>query len=275
MRRVGQNSTELVLAFARYASTCTCGLALIGDVRREAGELDQADRAVHAMREHLLTTEHGPLRPHVGAVAGQAHPGPGRSDVQLCGHAGTHAPATCTSRRGRPVVPAGDGVPARRPRPARSGDRRRGTTAASRQSNDAAAQARTGQPVGPGSRGTPSNIAEPPGRSRLANQLETSCCPAESTLTPNAPARSIKPTVRLVSLRQTSTSIGSSDTDEKELTVTPCMVPSLEATVTTLTPVGNEPIALRKALASMVDAVCESMVILCVSCQRASGPPAR
>jgi hypothetical protein len=39
--------------------------------------------------------------------------------------------------------------------------------------------------------GTPSNIAEPAGRCRFANQREMSCCPAESTLTPNAPACSI------------------------------------------------------------------------------------
>ncbi len=71
-------------------------------------------------------------------------------------------------------------------------------------------------------------------------------------MTTNAPARSIRATPRLVSLRQTRTSIGSSDTDEKELTVRPCMLPSWEATVTTVTPVGNEPIALRKALTSTV-----------------------
>ena len=64
-------------------------------------------------------------------------------------------------------------------------------------------------------------------------------------MTANAPARSIRPMPWLVSFRHTSTSIGSSDTDEKELTVMPCMLPSSEATVTTVTPVGNEPIALR------------------------------
>jgi hypothetical protein len=73
-------------------------------------------------------------------------------------------------------------------------------------------------------------------------------------LTTNAPARSIRPTPRLVSFRQTSTSIGSSDTDEKELTVIPCTLPSPEATVTTVTPVGYEPIAMRKALTSTVEA---------------------
>src|SRR5690348_18337745 len=111
---------------------------------------------------------------------------------------------------------------------------------------------RTGHPVTPGSKGTPSNIVELAGRYWLANQRETSSCPAESTLTTNAPARSIRPTARLASLRQTSTSIGSSDTDEKELTVIPWM-PSSEATVTTVTPVGNEPIARRKAHASPVE----------------------
>jgi hypothetical protein len=39
------------------------------------------------------------------------------------------------------------------------------------------------------------------------------------------------------------------------------VVPSPEATVTTVTPVGNEPIALRKALTSTAGAVCESVVI--------------
>ena len=106
----------------------------------------------------------------------------------------------------------------------------------------------------PGSKGTPSNTVGPAGRYRSANQREMSCCPAESTLTTNAPARSIRPTLRLAPLRQTSTSIGSSDTDEKELTVMPCMLPSAEVTVTTVTPVGNEPIAWRKALTSTVDA---------------------
>ena len=67
---------------------------------------------------------------------------------------------------------------------------------------------------------------------------------------------------RLVLLRQTSTSIGSSDTDENELTVRPCISPSPEATVTTVTPVGNEPIALRKALTSTAGAVCRFVVIL-------------
>jgi hypothetical protein len=65
-----------------------------------------------------------------------------------------------------------------------------------------------------------------------------------------------------VSLRQTSTSIGSNEADEKELIVTPCTVPSTEATVTAVTPVGNEPIAFRKAFTSTVEAICESMVIL-------------
>ena len=50
------------------------------------------------------------------------------------------------------------------------------------------------------------------------------------------------------------TSIGSSDTDEKELTVVPCMLPWPAATVTTVTPVGNSPIASRKALTPTAEA---------------------
>ena len=38
----------------------------------------------------------------------------------------------------------------------------------------------------------------------------------------------------------------------------PCMPPSSEATVTTVTPVGNEPIAWRKALTSTVEAGAEA-----------------
>jgi hypothetical protein len=110
--------------------------------------------------------------------------------------------------------------------------------------------------VTPRSKGTPSNIVGPAGRYRSANQRERSRCPADSTLTANAPARSIRPTLRLASLRQTSTSIGSSDTDEKELTVMPCMLPSPEATVTTVTPAANEPIASRKALTATARRSC-------------------
>jgi hypothetical protein len=108
--------------------------------------------------------------------------------------------------------------------------------------------------VTPDLKGTPSNIVGPAGRYRSANRRETSCCPAESTLTANAPARLIRPTLRLAPLRHTRTSIGSSDTDEKELIVRPCRLASAEATVTTVTPVGNEPIAWRKACTSTVEA---------------------
>lgn len=66
--------------------------------------------------------------PHVGAVAGRVRPSPGRSD-ESCDLARTRAPVTCTSRHGRSMAAAGDGGPARRPHPARYGDRRRGTTA--------------------------------------------------------------------------------------------------------------------------------------------------
>lgn len=48
------------------------------------------------------------------------------------------------------------------------------------------ASTRTGQPVTPGSKGTPSNPRRAAGRCRFANQRETSCCPAESMLTANA-----------------------------------------------------------------------------------------
>ena len=46
------------------------------------------------------------------------------------------------------------------------------------------------------------------------------------------------------------TSVGSSETDENELTVMPCRSPSVDRTVTTVTPVANEAIAPRKLAAS-------------------------
>ena len=90
-----------------------------------------------------------------------------------------------------------------------------------RQSRYAAARSRIGDPVTALKCGNSANAARPDGRSRDEKKREIGSWCAPRTLTAKTPFRSIvsAPTVPLIT--QTSTSGGSSETDEKALAVIP------------------------------------------------------
>src|SRR6266403_5432423 len=80
-----------------------------------------------------------------------------------------------------------------------------------------------------------------------AKYSETACCPALSTLTPKRFFFWRRGRIFARWSTQTRMSMGSSETEVKELAVMPWILPGSRSTVTTVTPVENWPSALRNS----------------------------
>src|SRR4029078_2975177 len=104
----------------------------------------------------------------------------------------------------------------------------------------------SGKPVGPRCQAAPQNSSRPGLTGAWAKQSDRSCWSVPSTLTAYLPARRTMGVMNRLRSSATMTRAGSTDTDEKALTVIPAGC-SPSKVVTTLIPVAKWPMTCRKS----------------------------
>ncbi len=119
-----------------------------------------------------------------------------------------------------------------------------GIRCSSAQSRWASAPAKQGLPLGPALCSIPAHASAAPDRANAEDRWRSR---APSTLTANPPCARIAASVRLPCAKQTSRSGGSSESEVTAFAVVPTGSPPGPIVVTTVTPVGNAPIAARSA----------------------------